>query len=559
MYIYDELDQRIVDERVAQYRDQTRRFLAGELPDEEFRNLRLRNGLYIQRHAPMLRISIPYGMLSSRQLRMLAHIARKYDKGYGHITTRQNIQFHWPRLEDVPDILADLATVQMHAIQTSGNCVRNVTSDPLSGTVPDEVEDPRPWCELIRQWFTVHPEFNWLPRKFKIAVTATKADRAATQVHDIGLHLVRNADGETGFEVLAGGGLGRTPVIGKVVREFVPKRELLAWLESILRIYNLHGRRDNLFKSRIKILVNSLGIEEFRRQVEADFAATREMAPVVDDAMIGRILGRFTRHEFDPDAADAGLAARLDADRAFARWHRHNTRPHKAPGYRVVHVSLKRPGTAPGDITAAQMDALSDLADRYSSGEVVTTHEQNLVLAHVRERDLASLREALDAQGLATPTIGMLTDIICCPGLDYCDLAKAWSIPVAQEIQARFDDLDYLYDLGPIRLNMDGCMNSCGHHHVGHIGILGVDKGGESWYQIKIGGSSREDASLGEIIGPAVPRDAVADTVESIIGVYIEGREGDEPFLEFARRVGLDPFRERIYGNVDPRRAARGR
>lgn len=548
MYIYDDIDQRIVDERVAQFRDQTRRFLAGELEGDEYRNLRLRNGLYIQRHSPMLRIGIPYGMLASRQLRMLAHIARKYDKGYGHITTRQNIQFHWVCLEDVPDILADLAMVQMHAIQTSGNCVRNVTSDPLAGIQPNEVEDPRPWCELIRQWFTVHPEFNWLPRKFKFAVTATPKDRAATQVHDIGLHIVRNDKGEAGFEILVGGGLGRTPVIGKVIREFVQKRDLLAYIESILRVYNLYGRRDNLFKSRIKILVNTIGIEEFRREVEADYAATHVLTPEVDEAMFGRIESRFTRPEYDTDAADSGLAGKIAGDAAFSRWFRYNTRPHKVPGYRAVFVSLKKSGCTPGDIDAAQMDALADIADRYSAGEVVTTQVQNIALRDVREKDLYPLWQALDALGLATPTIGMLTDVICCPGFDYCELANAYSIPVAKEIQARFDDLDYLYDLGPIRLNMDGCMNACGHHHVGHIGILGVDKHGENWYQIKLGGSSSENARLGEVIGPSVPRDAVAATIEKIIRIYVEERDAEETFLEYVIRAGFEPFRRGVYG-----------
>lgn len=559
MYVYDEIDRRIVEERVAQFRDQTQRYLAGALPEDEFRNLRLRNGLYIQRHGPMLRVAVPYGLLSSSQMRMLARIARRYDRGYGHFTTRQNIQFNWVRLEEVPEILAELATVQLHAIQTSGNCVRNITCDPLAGTDPEEVEDPRPWCELIRQLFTLHPEFHWLPRKFKIAVSATRADRAATQVHDIGLHLVRDGDGRLGFEVLVGGGLGRTPVIGKRLRDFLEPRDLLAYLESILRVYNLHGRRDNLYKARIKILVNALGIEEFRRQVEEDFAATRHGAPQVDAALIERIQARFTRPVYDPDAADPDLPDRLGADPAFARWYKHNTRGHKQPGYRVVYVSLKRHGGPPGDITAEQMEALAELAERYAQGEIVSTHEQNLVLAHVRERDLPEVWRGLAGQGLATPNIGTLTDIICCPGLDYCALANACSIPVAKDIQARFDDLDRLHELGEIRINISGCMNACGHHHVGHIGILGVDKGGEQWFQLSLGGSSREDASLGEVIGPALRREQIPEVVDKIVAVYAEARREGESFIAFVRRVGLDPFRERIYGDTHRRRPNRRR
>ncbi len=545
MYQYDEIDRSFVNERVAEFRDQTRRFLAGELTEDEFRPLRLRNGLYIQTHAPMLRVAIPYGLLNTRQLRMLAHIARRYDRGYGHFSTRQNIQYNWPKLPEVPDILAELATVEMHAIQTSGNCIRNVTSDHLAGVAADELEDPRPWCELIRQWSTLHPEFNYLPRKFKIAVTGAPNDRAASAVHDIGLHLVRDAQGEAGFEVLVGGGLGRMPVIGKRIRAWLPQQELLAYLEAILRVYNRYGRRDNIHRARIKVLVKSLGTEEFTRQVEAEYMANRALAPAVGAAEIARLRASFAPpayaalHDTDPTAGAA-------AD--FIAWYRHNTRGHKVGGYRVVFISLKKHGEAPGDMTDAQMDALAELADRHSFGEVRVTHDQNLVLADVPQHELRTLHAALLPLGLATPNIGTLTDMICCPGLDFCSLANAGSIDIAKQIHAQFDDLDYLYDLGEIQVKMSGCMNACGHHHVGHIGILGVDKHGEEWYQITLGGSATGEVALGEVIGPSVPKPAVAATLARIVGVYLERRDGEaETFLQVVRRLGIAPFKERAY------------
>jgi len=545
MYRYDTIDQALVDERVAQFRDQTRRFVAGELSEDEFKPLRLRNGLYLQRHAPMLRIAIPYGLLSSRQLRTLAHIARRYDRGYGHFTTRQNLQFNWPKLEDVPDILAELAQVQMHAMQTSGNCVRNVTADHLAGVTPDEIDDPRPYCEIVRQWSTLHPEFSYLPRKFKIAVTGAQVDRAASQVHDIGLHLKRGPDGEIGFEVLVGGGLGRAPAIGHVIREFLPREHLLSYLEAILRIYNLLGRRDNLNKARIKVVVKSLGIAEFRKRVEEEWVQIRDSALRLDLEEVDRIRAHFTPPRYET-LADFDVTAGRDA--GFKAWYRYNTRPHKIAGYRVAFISLKTHGEAPGDMTAEQMDQVAELAEVFSFGLVRATHDQNLLLADVRQSDLYQLWRALESARLATPNIGTLTDMICCPGLDFCSLANAGSIPVAKQIQAHFADLDYLYDLGPIEIKMSGCMNACGHHHVGHIGILGVDKHGEEWYQITIGGSAREDAALGEVIGPSVPQAAVADTIQMLVDVYVEERLEEERFIDTVRRVGVEPFQNRVYG-----------
>ncbi|HEX7025727.1 MAG TPA: nitrite/sulfite reductase [Gammaproteobacteria bacterium] len=549
MYQYNEIDQRIVDDRVAQFRDQTRRFLAGKLSEAEFRALRLMNGLYIQTHAPMLRIAIPYGLLASRQLRMFAHIARTYDKNYGHFTTRQNLQFNWPKLESVPDILADLATVQMHAIQTSGNCIRNVTSDHLAGVTPDELEDPRPYCEIIRQWSTFHPEFAYLPRKFKIAVSGTeKNDRAATQVHDIGVYLVQNDAGETGFKILAGGGLGRTPYIGQVVREFVPKRYLLSYLEAILRVYNQHGRRDNLFKSRIKILVNAVGIEKFRAMVEAEWEHIRDGVLQLENSRIEHFRKFFTPFDYDPSAKDeTSYAQKLAQDKDFSVWAKFNTLAHKVEGYRCVYISLKAPGIPPGDITDQQMDAVADLADRYSFGLIRVTHDQNLILADVKQADVHALYQALDKLNLATANIGTLNDMICCPGLDFCSLANASSISIAKQINAKFDNLDYLYDLGEIRLKMSGCINACGHHHVGHIGILGVDKKGEEVYQIQLGGSAGPDASLAKIIGPAIPKADVADTVEKILNVYTAKRENGERFIDTYRRIGAEPFKQAVY------------
>ncbi len=544
MYRYDFTDKTLVRERVAQFRDQTQRFLKGALSEDEFRHLRLRNGLYIQRQAPMLRIAVPYGLLSAAQLRTLAKIARDYDRGYGHFTTRQNIQFNWPKLEQVPDILAELAEIEMHSIQTSGNCIRNTTSDHLAGITPDELEDPRPWCEIIRQWSTFHPEFSYLPRKFKIAVTGAPQDRAASLVHDIGVHIVRDASGEPGFEILAGGGLGRTPIIGQVVRKFLPREHLLSYLEAILRVYNLQGRRDNLTKARIKILVRSLGIEEFTRRVEAQWEMLRDGGLRVDEAQIERM-----RSFFNPPAylALPDIAAEAGRETAFRAWYRYNTVAHKVPGYRAVYVSLKKPGVAPGDATEAQMDLIADLADRYSFGEVRVTHTQNLLLADVAQNQTYELWRILERAGLATPNIGTLTDIICCPGLDFCSLANAGSIDVAKLINERFDDYDYIYDLGEIDIKMSGCMNACGHHHVGNIGILGVDKGGEEWYQITIGGAAGADASLGSVIGPSVPKAQVAETIERLLEVYVEERSAEERFLDTVRRLGTKPFKDRVY------------
>ena len=545
MYQYDAFDRTFVNERVAEFRDQTRRFLAGELSEDDFRPLRLRNGLYIQKHAPMLRVAIPYGLLATRQLRMLAHIARRYDRGFGHFSTRQNIQFNWPKLAEVPDILAELATVDMHAIQTSGNCIRNVTTDHLAGVASDELEDPRPWCELIRQWSTLHPEFTYLPRKFKIAVSGASHDRAVTAVHDVGLRLVRGPTGDIGFEVQVGGGLGRMPIIGKRIREWLPQQELLAYLEAILRVYNRHGRRDNIHRARIKVLVKSLGIAAFARQVEAEFAANRAVAPRLEAARIAQLRASFRPPAYRPRP---DTDASVGADAAFVAWYRHNTRAHKVSGYRVVFISLKKHGEAPGDMTAAQMDALADLADRHSFGEVRVTHDQNLVLADVPQAELRTLHAALAPLGLASPNIGTLTDMICCPGLDFCSLANAGSIGIAKQIHEQFDDLDYLYDLGEIQVKMSGCMNACGHHHVGHIGILGVDKHGEEWYQITLGGSATGQVSLGEVIGPSVPKPEVAATIGRILDVYVEQRESDsESFLQVVRRIGVAPFKERVY------------
>lgn len=545
MYQYDQIDQRLVTERVAQFRDQTQRFLAGKLSEDDFRALRLRNGLYIQRFAPMLRISIPYGLLSSRQVRMFARIAREFDKGYGHFTTRQNLQYNWPTLESVPDILELLASVEMHAIQTSGNCIRNVTADHLAGIATDELEDPRPWCEYIRQWATLHPEFSYLPRKFKIAVTGSPQDRAASKVHDIGLHLVRSAQGEIGFEVLVGGGLGRTPMIGHVIREFLPKQELLAYLEAILRVYNLEGRRDNIHKARIKILVKAVGPQKFRELVEAEYAASKDMAPVFDAAEFERIKAFFTPPQYARLTDEDVLSGKPTE---FRNWYQRNTKRHKVPGYRAVFVSLKSPTRPPGDVTHEEMDRLADLADQYSFGLIRSTHDQNLLFADVQQRDLYAVWQALKLLDLATPNIGTLTDMICCPGLDFCSLANATSIPIAKQINERFDDLDYLYDLGDIQLKMSGCMNACGHHSVGHIGILGVDKGGEEWYQIMLGGSaSGHDAAIGQVIGPSVAHADVAETIDRILGVYLGEREEGEHFIDTFRRIGMAPFKARVY------------
>ena len=556
MYRYDEIDQLLVDERVAQFRDQTRRFLSGKLSEEDFRALRLRNGLYIQRYAPMLRVAIPYGLLASRQLRKLAHIARSWDRGYAHFSTRQNIQFNWPRLEDVPDILAELATVQMHAIQTSGNSFRNVTTDHFAGVARDEIVDSLVWCELLRQWSTFHPEFTYLPRKFKIAVNGAAGDRAAIFLHDIGLQAVRDSAGSIGFRVIVGGGMGRTPIVGHVIREFLPWQHLLTYLEAILRVYNRYGRRDNIHKARIKILVKARTPEAFRLEVEAEWAHLRDGPATVTAEELERIEGRFTRPQRERLSGDDPLhLARLAAEPPYAAWVKRNVHPHKAPGYATVTLSLKQTGVPPGDVTAGQMDAVADLADRYSCGELRVSHEQNLILADVRQCDLHAVWVAAKALGMATPNIGTITNIIACPGGDYCSLANAKSIPVAQAIQERFDDLDYVYDIGELDLNISGCMNSCGHHHVGHIGILGVDKNGEEWYQISIGGNQGltrpgAPAAVGKVIGPSFARAEIPGVIEKLIDVYRERREGEgERFIDVVWRIGLDPFKERVYGD----------
>ncbi|MFN2410405.1 MAG: nitrite/sulfite reductase [Halomonas sp.] len=549
MYRYDIHDQTLVDERVAQFRDQMDRYRDGRLGEEEFRPLRLQNGLYIQRHAPMLRIAIPYGMLAGHQLRALGDITRRYDRGYGHFTTRQNLQLNWPALEDVPDILGDLAKVQMHAIQTSGNCIRNTTSDQFAGIANDEVKDPRPWCELIRQWSTLHPEFAYLPRKFKIAVSGASQDRAAIQVHDIGLRLWYNEAGELRVRVLAGGGLGRTPMIGDVVRDDLPWQHLLTYLEACVRVYNQFGRRDNKFKARIKILVKALGIEEYRRRVEEEWAHLKDGPQTLNAAAVESAKSHFPEPERRSvtESAVEDYERLRQENRSFARFVTNNVTDHKVHGYKAVTLSLKRREHAPGDVTADQMDAIADLADRYSFGEVRVTHEQNLVLSDVPVDELEALWQELEALGMANPTVGTLNDIICCPGGDYCSLANAVSIPIAQALQERFEDLDFLYDLGPLDLNISGCMNACGHHHVGHIGILGVDKKGEEYYQVSIGGNSTDDASLGKILGPSFFREDVPAVVEKVLEVYVAQRHEDERFLDTYRRIGLKPFKERVY------------
>jgi sulfite reductase (NADPH) hemoprotein beta-component len=561
VYRYDEIDQRLVDERVRQFREQTRRFLGGQLSEEEFRALRLRNGLYIQRYAPMLRIAIPYGLLSSEQLRKLADITRRYDRGVAHFSTRQNLQLNWPKLEQVPDILAELATVQMHAIQTSGNCVRNVTTDHFAGVAPDEIVDSFVWCELIRQWSTFNPEFSYLPRKFKIAVNGAANDRAATNVHDIGIHALRNAAGEVGFRIIVGGGLGRTPMIGQVIREFLPWQHLLTYLDAILRVYNRFGRRDNIHKARIKILLKERGFERFRDDVESEWIELKHGPATVTAAEIARIEGRFAR----PKHETLSEGAAPYAAPGFEAWRKRNVHGHKVPGYAAVTLSLKKTGVAPGDATVEQMEAVADLADRYSFGELRVSHEQNLILADVRESDLPALWREARALGLATPNIGLLTNIISCPGGDFCALANAKSIPVAKAIQEKFDDLDYLHDIGELDLNISGCMNACGHHHVGHIGILGVDKHGEEWYQIEIGGNQGETRpgakpSLGNVIGRSVARHEVPGVIEKLIACYLERRDSEEErFVDVVHRIGVEPFKERVYASADQRPQGRRR
>ena len=549
MYQYNDKDQTLVDERVAQFRRQTEQFLKGEISEDQYRALRLRNGLYIQTHAPMLRIAGPYGLLNSKQLRKLAHIARQYDKNYCHFTTRQNIQFNWPKLEEVPDILAELASVQMHAIQTSGNCMRNTTSDHLAGVCIDEIEDPRPYCEIIRQWTTLHPEFDYLPRKFKIAVSGALHDRAATQFHDIGLHLVRNEAGEVGFKVIVGGGLGRTPVIGQMIKPYLDKKHLLSYLEAILRIYNLFGRRDNKYKARIKILVKESGMDKFSKLVEQEWLLIRDVNELSDDR-INAMKAQFVLPDYEPDAAqDTSFVQQKLDSKAFATWVKYNTAEHKIPGYRAAFLSLKAPDSPPGDMTDVQLDAVADLADKYSFGEIRVTHRQNLILADVKQADLFALWQQLDALKLATPNIGTVTDMICCPGLDFCSLANAGSIGVAKEINEALDDMDYIHDIGDLKINMSGCMNGCAHQSVGHIGILGVDKKGAEWYQLTLGGSSENEAAIGERLGPAVAKDQVTKAITTILDVYIKQRLDDESFLDMVNRVGITPFKEQVYAD----------
>jgi sulfite reductase (NADPH) hemoprotein beta-component len=555
MYQYDEIDQRLVDDRVAQFRDQVKRRLSDDLSEEEFRPLRLQNGLYLQRHAYMLRVAIPYGLFNSKQLRTLAHIANKYDRGYGHFTTRQNIQFNWLSLENTPEILAELAKVQMHAIQTSGNCIRNITSDPFAGVAGDEIVDPRVVCELLRQWSTLHPEFAYLPRKFKIAVCASKEDRAIVAAHDVGLYLYKNEAGDLCADVLVGGGMGRTPILGVVIKRDLPWQELPNYLSAVLRVYNRFGRRDNMYKARIKILVKAIGPEEFARQVESEYEHWVESNSTFTNAEWTRVAQYFTKPAYknlSSLSSNEILEQAKSADQhAFTRWLDRNVKSHQVPGYASVVLSLKPHGTvAPGDVTTEQMLAIADLADQYSFGEIRATHEQNLVLADVEQSSLYSLWQSARQQSLALPNIGYLTDIIACPGGDFCSLANAKSIPIANDIQKRFDDLDYLHDLGDISLNISGCMNSCGHHHVGNIGILGVDKDGQEWYQVTLGGEQGLNAAIGKVIGPSFFAEDMPDVISKVIDVYVEKREPTEKFVDTVHRIGIAPFKERVYAEV---------
>ena len=544
MYRYDRHDQTLVDARVADFSDQVARRLSGEMTEDQFKPLRLMNGLYLQLHAYMLRVAIPYGTLDSRQMRMLGTIARDYDRGYGHFTTRQNLQFNWIRLEDTPEILAKLATVEMHAIQTSGNCIRNISSDQYAGAAADEVGDPRPWAELLRQWSSFHPEFSYLPRKFKIAVTASEQDRAAIQLHDIGLQLRRDDAGELGFRVLVGGGMGRTPMIGHVIRDFVPTHDLLSYVEACLRVYNRYGRRDNIYKARIKILVHEIGAPEYARQVEEEWAHVKTLGLDPPQAEYDRIAAAFA-----PPAFETGLPADIDrGDPEFAHWVDQNVAAHKQAGYAIVTISLKPTGGIPGDATADQIDLIADLAERYSVDEIRITHAQNVVLPHVKMHELHEVWTRLTAAGLATANLDLVTDIIACPGLDYCSLANARSIPVAQKITERFADPDRQRDIGELKVKISGCINACGHHHAGHIGILGVDRKGEENYQLSFGGSAAEDASIAKIIGPGFSEDGVVDAVEKAVETYRTLRDPGERFLDTYRRVGLTPFKEAIYG-----------
>ncbi|MBR7801255.1 nitrite/sulfite reductase [Undibacterium fentianense] len=548
MYRYDQHDHLIIQERVAQFRDQVSRRIANELSEDEFRILRLQNGLYMQRHAYMLRVAVPYGLLSSTQVRKFAHIARKYDRGYGHFTTRQNIQYNWINLEDTPDILAELAEVEMHAIQTSGNCMRNITSDEFAGIAPDEIIDPRPYAEILRQWTTFHPEFAYLPRKFKIAINGSKEDRAAIAVHDIGLTVVHNDAGEVGFKVMVGGGMGRTPILGSVIREFLPWQHVMTYLEAILRIYNQFGRRDNIYKARIKILVKALGVEEFARQVEDEWQDIKGGPGTLTEAELARVASYFSTPNYASlPETDQSFVQLQQENKAFANWVKRNVKPHKVAGYNAVLLSLKKPGVPPGDASADQLDFIADLADRYSFGEIRVTHEQNLVLSDVEQSQLFALWQEAKAHGLATPNIGLLTDMICCPGGDFCALANAKSIPIALDITDRFNDLDYLHDIGDLELNMSGCINACGHHHVGNIGILGVDKDGSEWYQVSIGGAQGNQAAIGKIIGPSFSAGQMPEVIERIIQVYLRERVNGERFIDTAQRLGITPFKEFVY------------
>lgn len=553
MYVYDDLDQRIINERVTQFQDQMNRYLDGKIPEEEFLPLRLQNGIYIQRYAPMLRIAVPYGMLNSQQLRKMAEIARDYDRGYAHFSTRTNLQYNWPKLEECPEILAKLAEVQMHAVQTSGNCIRNTTTDEYAGVIAEELVDPRPYCEIIRQWSTFHPEFAFLPRKFKIAVNAVEgADRAATRMHDVGIQIVRNEAGELGYRVYAGGGLGRTPILSSVVREFLPEEDLLTYLDAIIRVYNQFGRRDNKYKARIKILVKALGVERFSELVEAEWEHIKDGDGKLPSEELERVKSHFTEPDYLALDTDPSIYTdALSSDKAFARWVGRNVRSHKKPGYAVATFALKQKGTAPGDVTDSQIFAFADLADKYSFGEARSTHQQNLVLADVEQNKLYDLWKEAKALGLATPNLGLLTDMICCPGGDFCALANAKSLPIAEALQNEFDDLDYLHDLGNLDLNISGCMNACGHHHIGNIGILGVDKKGEEFYQVSLGGASGEDATVGKILGPSFARERMTEIIRTLLDVFVAQRIEGETFIETFRRVGMDPFKAAAYPAKD--------
>jgi len=552
MYRYDGYDHQMLADRVAQFRDQTNRYIDGKLSETEFLPLRLQNGLYVQRLAPMLRIAVPYGMLSSIQLRKLAYIANHYDKGYAHFTTRQNIQYNWPALVDVPDLLADLAEVEMHAIQTSGNCIRNTTTDQFAGAAPDELEDSRAYCEIIRQWSSFHPEFAYLPRKFKIAVCGTADDQAATQVHDIGIYIVKGDNDEIGFRILVGGGLGRTPVIGKEIFDFVEKKHLLTALEAILRVYNREGRRDNKYKARIKILVRETGVDEFKKKVIQEWALIKDSSLTLTDEEIDRCQKFFDAPNYQKlGNSPAQLTDKLHSNVLFAAWHSQNVKPHKVPGYSIVTVCFKQTGVAPGDVTDRQLEQIADLSDHYSFGEIRISHKQNIVMADVRQDQLFELWKALESEAMASHNLGLLTDVICCPGGDFCALANAKSIPIAESIQRKFDDHEELTNIGEMNLNISGCMNACGHHHVGNIGILGVDKKGEEYYQVSLGGSSKNNASLGKIIGPSFAQEEIPDVVETIVGVYKEKRNDDEKFIDTYNRIGIDPFKEKVYAKAD--------